>query len=199
MVKPRHPGSSDYGETIQLSAQGQPVLPLSQRWPDQSGGFRQSLPPCSSRLGESETSQAGLVKILSCKLILLAPISPRWGSLRTEAPGDPRLAKWPCEYTVTAGRALPEAGWTGVVGVLTMGARDPAQLQSRRPETGSRRPGRREAGGRDRQTGLPSPVCGMDDCLMSGPGDQARRRRTQGFPGQRFGCSKSKAWCDTVA
>lgn len=127
MVKRRHSGSLDYGETSQLYAHGQPVLPLSVRWPDQSGGFGQSLPPHSSRLGESETCQAGLVKILSCEFILLTPISPRWGSLRTEAPGGPRLAKWPCEYTVTAGRALPGAGWTGVTGMFTMGAGDPAQ------------------------------------------------------------------------
>lgn len=158
MVKLRHPGSSDYGETIQLYAHGQPVLPLSQKWPDQSGGFRQSLPPCSSRLGESETCQAGLVKILSCKFILLVPISPRWGSLRTEAPGGPRLAKWPCEYTVTAGRALLEPGWTGVIGVLTMGARDPAQASEQ--EAGDRKQKAWEAGGgRLGQAGWPAFTC----------------------------------------
>lgn len=130
----------------------------SLRWPDQSGGFGQSLPPCSSRLGELETCQAGLVKILSCKFILLAPISPRRGSLRTEAPGGPRLAKGPCEYTVTASRDLPGRSWVdwSCWGAHPGGWRPSSGFRAGGPgrqETGSRRPGRREAGGRQGQAG----------------------------------------------
>lgn len=86
MVKLRHPSSLDSGETIQLYAHGQPVLPLSLRWPDQLGRFGQSLPPCSSRLGESETCQAGLVKILSCKFILLCSYLSQVGITEDRGP-----------------------------------------------------------------------------------------------------------------
>lgn len=191
MVKLWHPGSLDHGETTQLYAHGQPVLPLSLRWPDQSGGFGQFLPPCSSRLGESETCQAGLVKILSCKFMLLAPISSRRGSLRTEAPGGPRLAKGPCEYSVTAGRALPGAGRTGAVGVLTLGPGDPAQAseQEAREAEGRKQKAWETGGGRQGQAGWPAFTC-----ERYGPRDQVRRRRAQGFPGQNFRGSKSKVW-----
>lgn len=117
-----------------------------------------------------------MVKILSCKFLRLAPISPRWGSLRTEAPGGPRLAKWPCEYTVTAGRPLPGAGWTGVIGVLTMGAGDPAWVSEQ--EAGDRKQKAWEAGGgRQGQAGWPAFTCvWYGDYLMPGPGEEEDSR-----------------------
>lgn len=84
-------------------------------------------------------------------------------------------------------------GWS-CWGAHLGGQRPSSDFRAGSPEAEGRKQEAWEAGGRDRQAGLPSPVGGKEDCLMPAPGDQARRRKARGFPGQNFGSSKREPW-----